>query len=39
MVELISDHKLRAELHLNDGDTIEFAIIGKETVQEPRDDV
>ena len=33
MVELISDHKLRTELHLNDGDTIEFAIIGEETCE------
>jgi CTP-dependent riboflavin kinase len=31
-VELISDHKLRADLNLKDGDTIEFSMIGKETV-------
>jgi CTP-dependent riboflavin kinase len=28
-VELISDHKLRADLNLKDGDAIEFAMIGK----------
>jgi len=35
-VELIIDHKLRVDFDLNNGDTIEFVMIGKEAVQEIR---
>lgn len=31
-VELISDHRLRADLNLKDGDMIEFVMIGEEIV-------